>query len=355
MAAGLPAEDAPVSESRTGPAPDPVVCFGEMLLRLSPQGQVPLAQAGSVAIDVGGAEANVAAALASLGTPTRMVSVVPDNPLGRKAIAAMGAAGSDTRFIVKRPGRIGLYFFEPPAGPIAGRVTYDRDGSSFALADPAALPFAEALEGASLLHMSGITPALGPDGVALARAAVAAAKAADVPICFDGNYRANLWDAWDSDPHAILTELMSEATLMIGNRRDISLLLGKTFSGDGPDRRREASEAAFEAFPRLQLIASTARHVETAGTHRIAARIDLRESHWQTDEVRIENIVDRIGTGDAYAAGMIRSWLAGGSAQDMAKSGLALAALKHGVPGDMVLMTADDLENFDPAGGDVRR
>ena len=340
-----------MTETRTGP----VTCFGEMLLRLSPQGQIPLAQAGSVAIDVGGAEANVAAALASLGTPTRMLSVVPDNPLGRKAIAAMGAAGSDTRFIVRKPGRIGLYFFEPPAGPIAGRVTYDRAGSSFSLADPSALPFAEALEGASLLHMSGITPALGPDGVALARAAVAAARTAGVPICFDGNYRANLWDAWDSDPHAILTELMSEATLMIGNHRDISLLLGTTFSGDGPDRRREASEAAFEAFPNLQLIASTARHVETAGTHRIAARIDLRESHWQTDEVRIENIVDRIGTGDAYAAGMIRSWLAGGSAQEMAKSGLALAALKHGVPGDMILVTADDLEGFDPAGGDVRR
>ena len=344
-----------MSERRRSSATGPVVCFGEMLLRLSPQGQIPLAQAGSVAIDVGGAEANVAAALASLGVRTRMMSVVPDNPLGRKAIAAMGAAGSDTRFIVRRSGRIGLYFFEPPAGPIAGRVTYDRAGSSFALADPSALPFAEALDGASLLHMSGITPALGPDGVSLARAAVAAAKAADVPICFDGNYRANLWDAWDSDPHAILTELMSEATLMIGNHRDISLLLGTTFSGDGPDRRREASEAAFKAFPKLQLIASTARHVETAGTHRIAARIDLRDAHWQTEEVRIENIVDRIGTGDAYAAGMLRSWLAGGSAQEMAKSGLALAALKHGVPGDMILVTADDLENFDPAGGDVRR
>uniref|UniRef100_UPI003570BEFB PfkB family carbohydrate kinase n=1 Tax=Croceicoccus mobilis TaxID=1703339 RepID=UPI003570BEFB len=127
--------------------------------------------------------------------------------------------------------------------------TYDRAGSSFALADPADLPFAQALEGASLLHMSGITPALGPAGVELARAAVAAAKDAGVPICFDGNYRANLWDAWDSDPRAILTELVGAATLMIGNHRDISLLLGKTFSGDGADRRREASEAAFEAFP----------------------------------------------------------------------------------------------------------
>ncbi|WP_066774132.1 sugar kinase [Croceicoccus mobilis] len=338
----------------------PVVCFGEMLLRLSPQGAIPLQQAGGVAIDVGGAEANVAAALASLGVPTRMLTVVPDNPLGRKAKAALGAAGSDTRFIASVPagvggGRIGLYWFEPPAGPIAGRVTYDRAGSSFALADPADLPFAQALEGASLLHMSGITPALGPAGVELARAAVAAAKDAGVPICFDGNYRANLWDAWDSDPRAILTELVGAATLMIGNHRDISLLLGKTFSGDGADRRREASEAAFEAFPNLQLIASTARHVEAACTHRLAGRIDLRASHWQTDEVRIENIVDRIGTGDAYAAGVIYSWLGGGDAKQMAKTGLALAALKHGVPGDMILATEEELHEFNPSGGDVRR
>ena len=172
-----------MTKTRTGP----VVCFGEMLLRLSPQGHIPLQQADCVAIDVGGAEANVAAALASLGVPTRMLTVVPDNPLGRKAKAAIGAAGSDTRFIASVPGRIGLYFFEPPAGPISGRVTYDRAGSAFALADPADLPFAEALDGASLLHMSGITPALGPEGVELARAAVAAAKAAGVPICFDGN------------------------------------------------------------------------------------------------------------------------------------------------------------------------
>ena len=148
---------------------------------------------------------------------------------------------------------------------------------------------------------------------------------------------------------------MSAATLMIGNHRDISLLLGTTFSGDGADRRREASLAAFEAFPDLQLIASTARHVETAGTHRIAARIDLRDSHWQTDEVRIENIVDRIGTGDAYAAGMLYSWRQDGNAQDMAKTGLALAALKHGVPGDMILATEEELHGFNPAGGDVRR
>ena len=169
----------------------PVACFGEVLLRLTPPGKVPLTQTGALEVHVGGAEANVAAALASLGRPARMVSVLPDNPLGRLARSRLACAGVDTRAIATGEGRMGLYFFEPPAGPIAGRVTYDRAHSAFALAAPDRLDFAAALDGAALLHMSGITPALGPAGVELARTAVAAAQKNGVPICFDGNYRAS--------------------------------------------------------------------------------------------------------------------------------------------------------------------
>ena len=333
----------------------PVVCFGEMLLRLSPPSGTPLARTDGLNLVVGGAEANVAIALAGLGKPARMLTVVPDNPLGRRAIAALGEAGDDTRFVRQATGRMGIYFFELPSGPIGGRVTYDRSDSSFVNATAGELDFGATLQGAGMLHMSGITPALGPAGVALAEAAISAARDAKVPICFDGNYRANLWDAWDSDPRAILTRLVGEATILIGNHRDISLLLGKSFSGDGPDRRREAAEAAFAAFPNLQLIASTARHVESSTAQRLAGRVDLRESHWQTEEVRIDPVVDRIGTGDAYAAGVLLRWLEGGSAQDMAKTGLALAAMKHGISGDTISVTRAELDTFDPTGADVSR
>ncbi|MBB3035042.1 2-dehydro-3-deoxygluconokinase [Erythrobacter lutimaris] len=337
------------------PKVGPTVCFGEMLLRLSPRPGTPLASANCLDLAVGGAEANVAVALAGLGWPTRMVTALPDNPLARRAIGQLRSAGVDCGFIAQAEGRIGLYFFEPPSGPIGGRVTYDRAGSAFCDSPPAAFDFAAALEGASLFHMSGITAALGPAGVELARAALAAASDAGVPICFDGNYRANLWDAWDSDPRATLTELVGNAHILIGNHRDISLLLGKTFSGDGPDRRREAAEAAFAAFPNLEVIASTARHIESATANRLAARVDLQESHWQTDEVRIAPIVDRIGTGDAFAAGVLLRWLEGHSAQEMAKTGLALAAMKHGVPGDSICVTRSEMEAFNPAGSDVSR
>ena len=333
----------------------PVVCFGEMLLRLTPPPGTPLARTHSLDLAVGGAEANVAVALSGLGRPTRMLTVVPDNPLGRRTIAALAEAGVDTSHIRKAHGRLGLYFFEAPSGPMGGRVTYDRAGSAFVNAGTEAIDFAGALAGASLLHMSGITPAPGAAGVAMAAAAVGAAREAGVPVCFDGNYRASLWEAWDSEPRTILTRLVGEATILIGNHRDISLLLGKSFSGDGPDRRREAAEAAFDAFPQLQMIASTARQVESATAQRLAGRVDLRESHWQTDEVRIDPVVDRIGTGDAYAAGVLLRWLEGGSAQDMAKTGLALTSMKHGVVGDTICVTRAELEAFDPAGSDVSR
>jgi 2-dehydro-3-deoxygluconokinase len=332
-----------------------VVCFGEILLRLSPPGARLMVQADRLDMVVGGAEANVAAALASLSHATRMVGLVPDSPLGAKARAAMGAAGVDTTYLARAQGRMGLYFMEPGAGLRPSSITYDRAGSAFALSAPEAFDLAGALDGARLLHISGITPALGPNGVALARAAIAAAHAAGVPISLDGNYRAQLWDSWDSDPRSVLTEMIGAATILIGNHRDISLVLGKDFSGDGAERRREAVEAAFAAFPKLQVVASTARHIVGSDHHRIAARVDTREARHQTDEIDVTCIVDRIGTGDAFAAGVLHQWLQGGDVRAMAENGLALAALKHSLPGDMCLIGSAELSAFSAVSGDVRR
>lgn len=333
----------------------PVVCFGEAVLRLSPPSGTPLARTNALSVAVGGAEANVAVALAGLGWPARMLTVLPDNGLGRRTLSAFGEAGVDTSHVRHASGRLGLYFYETPSGPISGLVTYDRAGSAFANTKPYEIDFATAIKDTALLHVSGITPALGPGGVELIMAAVAAAKEARVPICVDGNYRGNLWDAWDGDARTIMTRVVNEATILIGNHRDISLLLGKSFPGDDPGRRREAAEAAFAAFAKLQLIASTARQIDSATAQRLAGRVDMRESHWQTGNVCIDPVVDRIGTGDAYAAGVLLRWLEGGSAKDMANTGLALATMKHGIMGDNICITRAELEAFDPAGTDVAR
>lgn len=332
-----------------------VTCFGELLLRLTPPGSQLMVQADALDMVVGGAEANVAAALASLGHAVRFAGVVTDNPLGDRAVAALRGAGVDTSHLRRAQGRMGLYFMEAGAGLRASSITYDRAGSAFATADARKLDLAAALAGSRLFHTGGITPALGPNGVELARAAQAAARAAGVPICFDGNYRAQLWAAWESDPAEILRELVADATILIGNHRDISLLLGREFSGEGEDRRREAAEAAFASFPRLELIASTARRIVASDHHRLAARVDARAAGWQTPEIAITGIVERIGTGDAFAAGVLHQWLEGGDLRDMADSGLALAALKHAIPGDMCLATRGMMAAFSSDFADVRR
>ena len=332
-----------------------VICFGEILLRLSPPDRQMLVQAGGLDMVVGGAEANVASALASLDHDVRFAGVVADNPLGERALAALRGVGVDVRHVARAPGRMGLYFLEAGSGPRPSAITYDRSGSAFAEAAPGSIDFAGALAGARLLHCGGITPALGPGGVALARAAQDAARAAGVPICFDGNYRAQLWAAWDNDPAMILRELVDDATILIGNHRDIGLLLRREFSSEGEARRREAAEAAFDAFPRLELIASTARHLVTSDHHRIAARVDSREGAHQTDEIDVTGIVDRIGTGDAFAAGVLDGWLAGADLAAMAGRGLALAALKHTIAGDMCPVSRAMLDGFSAGAGDVRR
>jgi 2-dehydro-3-deoxygluconokinase len=332
-----------------------IACFGELLLRLTAPGRELLMQSGRLDVHVGGAEANVAIGLACLGHATAMVSAVPDNPLGRGAVAAVRAQGVDCADVQLREGRMGLYFLSPGAGLRASDIVYDRAASAFAEAPADAFDWRALLAGVERLHLSGITPALGR---ATAEAAIRAAETArdmGVTVSFDGNYRARLWEAWDSDPKAVLTRLVGLADTLFGNHKDISLLLGREFSGDGADRRREAAEAAFAAFPNLKLIASTARHVDDADRHRIAARVDTPERGFQTEEVVVAGIVDRIGGGDAFAAGILHGVLSGQDLETTVQSGLALACLKHSLPGDASLFRQVDIDAFLEGGLDVRR
>jgi len=332
-----------------------LVFFGELLIRLTAPGNELLMQSPSLSLHVGGAEANVAIGLAHLGHDCAMVSTIASNALGRGAVAAVRGAGVDCTAVTLHPGRMGLYFLSVGAGLRASEIVYDRAGSSFAASGPEDYDFDRLLAGAGLLHLSGITPALGPRSAEAALAAARAAKRLGVPVSFDGNYRAMLWEAWDSDPRATLSELIGTADILFGNHRDLSLVLGKEFSGDGEDRRREAVEAGFAAFPYLKLIASTARHIVTADHHRIAARVDLRGSCHQTPEIDVTGIVDRIGAGDAFAAGVLHAHISGGDARAMAESGLALTCLKHSLPGDASRFGQADIDAFHGGGLDVRR
>jgi 2-dehydro-3-deoxygluconokinase len=332
-----------------------VVCFGELLLRLAAPGRELLLQSGRLNAHIGGAEANVAVGLAHLGHDASIVSQVPDNVLGEAAVQYLRRHGVGTSAVSLGSGRMGLYFLSAGGGVRSSSIVYDREGSSFALAGAEQFDWDRLVDGADLLHLSGITPALGPESAAAALAAAEAAGSRDVRVSFDGNYRAQLWRNQPSDPRTLLGKLVAKADIFFGNHRDISLLLGREFGSEGEERRRGAALAAFGAFPNLQLIASTARQIEPSGAHRISARIDTKEGEVQTAEVIIAEIVDRVGSGDAFAVGVLHGLLNGMNDRMAANNGLALAALKHSLPGDASLFGQADIDAFLAGERDVRR
>jgi 2-dehydro-3-deoxygluconokinase len=189
-----------------------LLAFGEVLFRMSPPGRELLLQSARLDVWLGGAEANVATALARLGHDVALATCVPDNDLGRAAISILRGNGVDTNGIRFAGTRIGLYFVTPGAGMRATDVTYDRVGSSFSEATPDSWDWDALLAGVDRLHLSGITPALGPLSADAALAAVDAAEARNIPISFDGNYRAKLWQRWNNDPRPLLRKLMRKRT-----------------------------------------------------------------------------------------------------------------------------------------------
>lgn len=332
-----------------------IACFGEVVLRLGvPHGELPL-QSARFDVHVGGAEANVAVALASLGHDVAMLGAVPGGALGDGVVDRLRGHGVDTRRLLRPAGRMGLYY-HLPGGPMrSDDVQYDRAGSAFAAVATADWDWGRLLAGVGWLHLSGVTPALGPRCADAALEAVRRARAAGIGVSFDGNWRGRLWERWHDDPAAILRPIVAEASLLFGNHRDASLLLGRDFSGDGTERRREAALALLDAFPNLDRIASTARRVIEPARHELRARIDTRDHQAQTDAVVITPVIDRIGTGDAFAAGTLDACLRGETLAATAQNGLAAAAIAHGMKGDFAPLSRHLLAGASPAASDVAR
>jgi 2-dehydro-3-deoxygluconokinase len=332
-----------------------LLAFGEIMLRLSPPGRELLLQTPRLDVWVAGAEANVATQLARLGHDVAFASMVPDNDLGRSAVATLRGHGVDTRGITLGGERMELYFVTSGAGVRASDVVYDRAWSAFARAAPTSWDWDTLLDGVDRLHMSGITPALGRGPAETALVAARAATDRGIAVSFDGNWRRKLWERWDGDPRSILGEIIAHADLLFGNYRDIELLLGRTFATKDDARAREAAEVAFAAFPRLQMIASTTRTIEHVDLHHLSARIDMRHDRAETAPVTLAGIVDRIGGGDAFASGVLHAVRMGKDAASAVHTGLALAALKHSLPGDASLFRQADIEAYLAGGLDVRR
>jgi len=325
-----------------------VVCFGELLLRLGAPGRQLLLQSPQLEVHVGGAEANVAVSLAKLGHDAAMVGAVADNALGEAALGELRRHGVDTRGVQKAGGRMGLYFLTPGAGQRPSEVLYDRAASAFVVAGGGEHDWPALLRGAGWLHVSGVTPALGRNTADATLAAMRAARAAGAKVSFDGNFRPKLWQAWAGDAAGILRGLFAEADLAFANERDIEIVLGRRFGqGDAKQRFRAAAEAAFAAFPNLRRMAATVRGQVNVDHHVLSALDASRDgAGHETPRHEVGPIVDRIGTGDAFAAGVLHGVLAGVDDGAGLEFGLAAACLKHSVPGDFNPLGEADIRAY---------
>jgi 2-dehydro-3-deoxygluconokinase len=334
-----------------------MVCFGEMLLRLSAPDSERLLQTPRLRVHVGGAEANVAVSLAHLGHPAVMASVLPDNPLGRACLGELRRQGVGTEGIRFAPGRMGLYFFTPGAGHRPSEVLYDREASAFALAAPDLIDWDTLLKGAGWLHLSGIVAAVSPRAAQAARLAVRKARTHGLLVSFDCNYRATLWEGRESEARPILKEIVSETDLLFASDRDIALILGEDFGATpAPDRFQRAARAMLAACPLLKQVATTVR-VEHSVDHHDLSGLSCSHAEMCTSRTySIGRIVDRIGSGDAFAAGLLHASITGLAQPAALDFAVAAACLKHSIPGDFNLVSHEDvLRVVRESGFSVRR
>jgi 2-dehydro-3-deoxygluconokinase len=310
-----------------------VLCFGEILLRLSSPNKELLLQSARFEVHIGGAEANVAVSLSKLGHDAAVVSSLPESPLGRACAGELRRQGVQTDAIRFCDGRMGLYFLTHGAGHRPAEVLYDRAGSAFALAPATAYDWNTLLEGCNWLHVSGITPAVSAAAAEAAMRAVAGARQRGTRVSFDCNFRARVWNARASEAPAVLRALCEQADLIFGDERDFSFMLGAP-----------SIDAAFQAFNNLQFVACTSRDRQSADVQQLAGRLQSRRDTYKTHPYPLYGIVDRIGSGDAFAAGVLHGLIGNFDPQKIIDFATAAAVLKHSIPGDFNLAGAADVD-----------
>lgn len=322
-----------------------VVAFGELMMRLSPPGDERLFQSPTLRTWFGGSEANVLAGLAALGTDTAFVSRVPAHAVGDAAVAALRAHGVGTRHVARGGARLGLYFVEPGADIRALQVVYDRAGSAFAGIGSDDVHWPTVLDGASWLHLSGITPALGDGPARLARDAAHAARAAGVRVSLDLNWRAALWAG--RDPRPLVAPLADACDLLVGNPHAFATMLGLAVPHDAPGSAAHLAALArhVAAVHQVAHVALTHREVRSASEHGWrTALLDAARDTLHVSRPWTVRVVDRVGGGDAFVAALLHALLAGRPGGDALAFATAASALKLTIPGDFNRVSADEVE-----------
>jgi 2-dehydro-3-deoxygluconokinase len=339
-----------------------VVTFGEIMLRLKSPGHERLFQSSSLEATFGGAESNVAVSLAGFGLHAAFVTALPDNPIGDAAVAELRRFGVDTSGIRRAGHRVGIYFLETGAAQRPSKVVYDRAGSSLAMAQPGDFDWDSIFTGARWFHISGITPAVSATAAALALESVRAARARGVTVSCDYNYRANLWKYGRKAPE-VMRDLVNLVQVGIANEEDCQKSLGIE-SGASPasgelsaEMYRALAERVLEAFPNLEKQVITLRESRSADHNGWAACLHNRRRFVLSRRYDIADIVDRVGSGDAFAAGLIYGLLELKDDESALEFATAAGCLKHSVPGDFNVMSLDEVERLveGDASGRVRR
>jgi len=333
---------------KKGPVPK-VVTFGEIMLRLSPDKGFRLENADTLNIHFGGAEANVAVSLARFGMGSFFVSSVPKNDIGDAAVNTLKEFGVDTRFIKRSGDRLGIYYLEHGLGPRPSKVVYDRKGSSVSQILPDAFDWEEILQDAQWFHWTGITPALGDSVEKCLCRGLKTAKDLGVIVSADLNYRKKLWD--EPKAQAVMTKLMEYTDIMIGNEEDSTCVFGIK------PEKSDVSKGKLDAEGYKQMMETLCRRFDLE-----KAAITLRESlsatenNWSACLFNGKEfitgpkykvwITDRVGTGDAFAAGLIFSLLKGENDKKALEFGIASAVLKHTVYGDFNIVSVREVERL---------
>ena len=330
-----------------------IVTLGEIMLRLSPEGNDRFIQSDHFRIIPGGGEANVAVSLASYGHEAYFVSKLPSHEIGQIAVNALRRYGVNTQYISRGGERVGLYYAETGASMRPSKVIYDRAHSSIAEAEPSDFDFDAIMEGAQWFHWSGITPAISDKAAELTRLACEAAKRHGVTISVDLNFRKKLWTS--EKAQSIMRPLMKYVDVCIGNEEDAQLCLGFKPDADVTKVKTDAEgyKGIFMAMMKefgFKYVISTLRESFSASHNGWKAMIYNGEEFYVSKRYDIQPIVDRVGGGDSFSGGIIHGLLTKKTQGEALEFAVAASALKHTINGDFNMVSAEEVEAL--AGGD---
>ncbi len=333
-----------------------IVTFGEIMLRLSPPGVERLLQSPALNATFGGGEANVAVSLAQFGHESHYVTRLPQNPIGDAAIRALRAEGVRVDHVQRGGDRVGIYFAETGASQRASTVVYDRAHSAISDMTPGSMQWGCVMSGAQWFHCTGITPALGGKAAACTRDALDAARQAGAQISIDLNFRSKLWTS--AEAQRVMKPLVAMADVLIANEEDLQSVLGigvehaDVIGGvlDVAGYRAAAARVASEFGARR--IAVTLRESISASDNGWSAVLyDAATSTFLQSQRYTVRVVDRIGGGDSFAAGLIHGFVGGRDLEATLRFAVAASALKQTIPGDFNRVSVSEVERL--AAGDA--